>query len=357
MRFNVRQTEFSYPGAGVPAVRMERSVTKESLFSVPTRDSSVTLQLEDEDDRISVKTGTSQLSSPPGLTGWRWELAYLYTDCMTSVCLNGQSSTIQKTALLGSEANRKVTLYGKRHDMVHEGLGLLDLLKLNFSANQVPQFAHKDWSWRVRFAAVQGLVRICRQCSDDATKDGIRGVAWNQLMRHHSQERDVRVLEAWKLAQIESGLDNKIPSLDVINSSFPTWAASRLSAVLLPSLPPVVPPSSRSKSRARTSRSRPTAPVVKRGPKRPSLRQEILLATAAREPQPDYNSRMNHDLMLVIEDQWRKQLHEEQKKEEEERKIEEAAKVEVIVRKDRRRTIQGSGVGDNKRKENGGGEV
>ncbi|XP_022790693.1 transmembrane protein 232-like [Stylophora pistillata] len=357
VRFNVRQTEFSDPGAGVPAVRMERSVTKESLFSVPTRDSSVTLQLEDEDDRISVKTGTSQLSSPPGLTGWRWELAYLYTDCMTSVCLNGQSSTIQKTALLGSEANRKVTLYGKRHDMVHEGLGLLDLLKLNFSANQVPQFAHKDWSWRVRFAAVQGLVRICRQCSDDATKDGIRGVAWNQLMRHHSQERDVRVLEAWKLAQIESGLDNKIPSLDVINSSFPTWAASRLSAVLLPSLPPVVPPSSRSKSRARTSRSRPTAPVVKRGPKRPSLRQEILLATAAREPQPDYNSRMNHDLMLVIEDQWRKQLHEEQKKEEEERKIEEATKVEVIVRKDRRRTIQGSGVGDNKRKENGGGEV
>lgn len=357
VRFNVRQTEFSYPGAGVPAVRMERSVTKESLFSVPTRDSSVTLQLEDEDDRISVKTGTSQLSSPPGLTGWRWELAYLYTDCMTSVCLNGQSSTIQKTALLGSEANRKVTLYGKRHDMVHEGLGLLDLLKLNFSANQVPQFAHKDWSWRVRFAAVQGLVRICRQRSDDATKDGIRGVAWNQLMRHHSQERDVRVLEAWKLAQIESGLDNKIPSLDVINSSFPTWAASRLSAVLLPSLPPVVPPSSRSKSRARTSRSRPTAPVVKRGPKRPSLRQEILLATAAREPQPDYNSRMNHDLMLVIEDQWRKQLHEEQKKEEEERKIEEAAKVEVIVRKDRRRTMQGSGVGDNKRKENGGGEV
>ena len=62
--------------------------------------------------------------------------------------------------------------------------------------------AHKDWSWRVRFAAVQGLVRICRQSAGDSTKDGIRGVAWNQLMRHHSQERDVRVLEAWKLAQV-----------------------------------------------------------------------------------------------------------------------------------------------------------
>ena len=62
--------------------------------------------------------------------------------------------------------------------------------------------ARKDWSWRVRFAAVQGLERICRDSRGDGTKDGIRGVAWNQLMRHHSQERDVRVLEAWKLAQV-----------------------------------------------------------------------------------------------------------------------------------------------------------
>ena len=61
---------------------------------------------------------------------------------------------------------------------------------------------HKDWSWRVRFAAVQGLVRICRHCGGDSTKDGICGVAWAQLMRHHSLERDVRVLEAWKLAQV-----------------------------------------------------------------------------------------------------------------------------------------------------------
>ena len=48
---------------------------------------------------------------------------------------------------------------------------------------------------------MQGLVRICRQCGDN-TRDGMRGVAWNQLMRHHSSEKDVRVLEAWKLAQV-----------------------------------------------------------------------------------------------------------------------------------------------------------
>ena len=82
------------------------------------------------DDKSSVKTGTSLFSNAAGLTGWRWELAYLYTDCMTSVCMNGQSSVIQKTALLGSEANRKVTVYGKRNAMSSEGLGLLDLLKI-----------------------------------------------------------------------------------------------------------------------------------------------------------------------------------------------------------------------------------
>ena len=52
---------------------------------------------------------------------------------MTSICMNGQTSLIQKTALLGSEANRKVTIYGKRNAMSREGLGLLDLLKLRFT--------------------------------------------------------------------------------------------------------------------------------------------------------------------------------------------------------------------------------
>ena len=72
-----------------------------------------------------------------------------------------------------------------------------------------------------------------------------------------------------------------------------------------------------------------------------SPRQEILLATAAREPQPDYRSRTNRDLMLVIEDQWRKQLHEEQEEEEAERRKEEAARVENIVAKEGRRSRQG----------------
>ena len=52
---------------------------------------------------------------------------------------------------------------------------------------------------------------------------------------------------------------------------------------------------------------------------------------------------MNHDLMLVIEDQWRKQLHEEQRQEEEDRRKDEAARVEGLVMKEGRRSRQGKG--------------
>ena len=73
--------------------------------------------------------------------------------------------------------------------------------------------------------------------------------------------------------QIESDLDSKLPLLDVVNSSFPSWAANNLSAVLLPPLPPVVPPpSSRSRPRAPATPLNKPAPVVKKDPKRPSLR-------------------------------------------------------------------------------------
>lgn len=331
VRFNVQEPVFMNTQGEVPRAKIARSETKNSLNSGHTLASSVTIPLGDEDDKSSIRTETSQFSTCSGLTGWRWELAYLYTDCMTSLCLSGQTSAIQKTALLGSEANRKVAIYGSRNTMSREGLGLLDLLKIKFPFEEGK--VHKDWSWRIRFAAVQGLVRICRQCGDN-TRDGMRGVAWNQLMRHHSSEKDVRVLEAWKLAQVESVLDNKCPSLDVA-SAFPSWAASKLSAALLPPLPPVVTLSGRSRPRAaRVTPTSKTVPLVKRGPKRPSLRQEIQLATAAREPQPDYRSRRNHELMVVIEDQWRKQLHEEQQEEEEDRRKREAAKINSIVVKE-----------------------
>jgi len=56
---------------------------------------------------------------------------------------------------------------------------------------------------------MQGLARVSRHGSGDSTKDGMRGVAWNLLMRHHSEERDMRVLEALKLAKVCSVTENR----------------------------------------------------------------------------------------------------------------------------------------------------
>ena len=59
----------------------------------------------------------------------------------------------------------------------------------------------KDWSWRIRYAAILGLVKITR-CSQDTLHEGLRTVAWNALMRCHTKERDERVLEAFRVGQV-----------------------------------------------------------------------------------------------------------------------------------------------------------
>jgi len=59
-----------------------------------------------------------------------------------------------------------------------------------------------DWSWRVRYVAVVGLIRVCQELSRDSLKDGIRAVAWNMLRKASSVEADVRVLEALKRLSI-----------------------------------------------------------------------------------------------------------------------------------------------------------
>ena len=75
-------------------------------------------------------------------------------------------------------------------------------LNIHFHSFTQVETVNRDWSWRVRFAAVQGLVRVCRHCHGDSNKEGIRTVAWGALLKHHSIERDVRVLEALKVANV-----------------------------------------------------------------------------------------------------------------------------------------------------------
>ncbi|KAK3706225.1 hypothetical protein QZH41_010289, partial [Actinostola sp. cb2023] len=306
---------------------LEREYTKGSLYSGQTIGSTVTIPLPDEDlDRSTVtKTETSLMNDLPGLHGWPWELAYLYVEAMTSICLHGNSSMIQKVALLGNEAYRKPRVFAKKAAVEATGMGLADLLKFELPASK--DSPNKDWSWRVRFSAMQGLVRVSRLCNGDSTKDGLRGVAWNLLMRHHSIERDTRVLEALKLAKVEADLDGKTYPQSPHVTTLQTHIAKSLSAALLPHLPPIVTVqdvTSRPRGNKLTRHPMKRAQVVQT---RPSLRQEILLATAAYEPPVGYNSRMNTQLMAVIKEQWRKQLHLEQEIEEIETRKREGEKI------------------------------
>ena len=54
----------------------------------------------------------------------------------------------------------------------------------------------------MRYSAIQGLVKVCRCSAGDQTKEGMRTVAWNTLIKAHSLERDPRVLEALKVGQV-----------------------------------------------------------------------------------------------------------------------------------------------------------
>jgi hypothetical protein len=58
-------------------------------------------------------------------------------------------------------------------------------------------------SWRIRYGAMKGLVRVCRHYSNDVTKDGVTNTAWSLLTQRQSTESESRVLEAIKIAKVE----------------------------------------------------------------------------------------------------------------------------------------------------------
>jgi len=87
----------------------------------------------------TIKTSTSVLDNIPGIHGWSWEIAFLYAEAMTSICLHGNSSLIQKVALLGNEAYRKPGIVSKKTVINANGMGLADLLKF-----QLPSSKGKD---------------------------------------------------------------------------------------------------------------------------------------------------------------------------------------------------------------------
>ena len=80
-----------------------------------------------------VRTDTSLFPEGIGILGWRWELAYSYAECMTAVCLHGNTSAIQKRALVGAESRPKKLMYGGKVTGDKSGLGLVGLLNLKYA--------------------------------------------------------------------------------------------------------------------------------------------------------------------------------------------------------------------------------
>ena len=62
-----------------------------------------------------------------GLHGWHWEVGITYTDIMADICLHGNTSDIQKVALVG---NNKVVEGIERQNIESPmaSAGLLDLV-------------------------------------------------------------------------------------------------------------------------------------------------------------------------------------------------------------------------------------
>ncbi|XP_064645198.1 uncharacterized protein LOC135498737 [Lineus longissimus] len=257
-----------------------------------------------------------------GLHGWHWEVGISYTELMADIVLHGKTSNLQKRALVGN--NTEYDGIHKRETFKHpmKSAGLLDLVNFK-AAKESDDNSPNDWSWRIRYTALQGLVKICRCCAGDKNKDGIRTVAWTALMRAQSVEVDDRVLEALKVGQVDANIENLISKhLTVTQSAIGAKIAAALAKMYLPPLPPPVETKSTTPQRVRPKLSTQTPSTKaqqKKQPLRTTLKEELMLASVNQERPADYNTRTGFDLKRMVEDQWRKELQSHLEEEEKDR--------------------------------------
>lgn len=276
----------------------------------------------------TVQTYTNAVSPEmPGINGWHWEVAITYTDILADICLHGGSADIQKLALMGSNRDIADPFKRSNNTLPLHSAGLLDMAFFK-AVNESRDGGPNDWSWRIRFGAVQSMVKICRCLANDKNREGIRTAAWNVLLRAHSMEKDERVLEALKVGQVHTDIEGFL-NKQLVASPYTLGSkiAGGLSQIYLPPLPPPVDPYVSPKRRETTpspvkgtTTSQESMPQTKEKQKaRTSLKEEIMLATALYEPPVSFNTRTSFDLRRIVEDQWRKDLQKQMEEEEEER--------------------------------------
>ncbi|XP_074661362.1 transmembrane protein 232-like [Tubulanus polymorphus] len=259
-----------------------------------------------------------------GLHGWHWEVAITYADLLTDIVLHGATANIQKRALVGTNVEYNNVEKRSSHAIPMKSAGLLDLVYF-ISENETKDWGPNDWSWKVRYTAIQGLVKICRCLTGDKSREGIHTVAWNTVLRAHVTEKDSRVLEGLKVGQVDANIEKLINEhLTVAPSSISVKIATRLSQSYLPPLPPIIKTPTPRSDKKSTPPRRPEQQTASRSPRkqqqstsrrpqqqqqRTTLKDELKLATGDEsEKIPDYNTRMSFDLRRIVEDQWRKEL-------------------------------------------------
>ncbi|XP_063066367.1 transmembrane protein 232 [Engraulis encrasicolus] len=270
---------------------------------------------------------------------WPWHLEHVYCGVLADVCLQSQSAEIQKTALVGRACPRGLRQHG----------GLLALL----TPAADDEDEDEEGLWRLRYSAVQAVVRVCRGGGAGA---GLKDAAWLALQQRLTQEHDQRVHTARTLTEALLGtFDTPVQSESVRSSSkspapapvtlqvYPSLISKRLanflSAVYLPLIPHLLPfPDAHTCTR--TKRRLPSK--AKPSHRQPSLARKIPLTTplpampkvdtgrqtSRLSPKPtpvDFVTRTETDLKKIIEDQWQKELK-IKKVEEEEAEREELSK-------------------------------
>ncbi|ESO94973.1 hypothetical protein LOTGIDRAFT_232123 [Lottia gigantea] len=257
----------------------------------------------------------------PGIYGWHWEVAVTYCEVLANICIHGYNVNVQKMALVG--LNTDITEpYRRGYGIIPlVSAGLIDLAFFHTSVEN-HDGGPKDWSWRLRYGAIQSLVKICRCLANDTNREGLRNAAWSTLLKAHSLEKDHRVLEALKVGQVHTNIDDLLKiELNSNPSTIGSRIANSLISIYLPPLPPPITFQQPKKPKPKQQPQPKPTPRTKQK-LRTSLKDEIMLATALYEEPVNFNTRTSFDLRRIVEDQWRKELQEELEMEEEERKKE-----------------------------------
>ncbi|XP_063151429.1 transmembrane protein 232 [Candoia aspera] len=257
----------------------------------------------------SVPLQKQEKNNKKKMSCWHWQVGYIYTNILREICLHGITADLQKTAFLGFCDCAKE----QDDDKEFRGASFLDLL--NFC---LPSDDYNDPFWVIRYGVIYNLVILRSELSGDVNREGLRNAVWRSLQKQKGTEKDSRVLDATKVAEVEAKgqINTSLASKDLLNSTYLLsfqyigWRVT--TAMCHHFLPPIGPniPLRRLPQRKPVSMPHQELdPVVtEKKTKRLSLREELLQAGIPKYPYPNYFTCMDMELRRIIDAQWEKEL-------------------------------------------------